>query len=268
MDNNTLWNDLNIFNEEGFSVTSLKYDEYLELLWVGYENGRISSYSPLTGNEQCYSSFCGHKSSVLDMISLPSCIVSVSESAVSVHSSGGIQQHKFAIIEQNEESYQHTCAVSFQPSGGLVHSQSYSNVFVGNSHDYAYVYDLNNTTSPINKYNIHASTICAQASITFIAVGGGDGRIRLLDPSFRSREVQHILEGHTGTVSSLSFHKNGMNILSCGYKSRAINPYDPNSPVTVSTVMYTIHTRLYIYFCCYMCIYVCIVLPRSSSVTL
>lgn len=37
-----------------------------------------------------------------------------------------------------------------------------------------------------------------------LAVGGEDGRIRLLDQRLRSSKVEHILEAHTGPVQALA----------------------------------------------------------------
>lgn len=37
-----------------------------------------------------------------------------------------------------------------------------------------------------------------------LAVGGNDGRIRLLDPRLRSTSVEHVLEAHTGPVQAMA----------------------------------------------------------------
>lgn len=37
-----------------------------------------------------------------------------------------------------------------------------------------------------------------------LAVGGNDGRIRLLDPRLRSTSVEHVLEAHTGPVQAVA----------------------------------------------------------------
>lgn len=37
-----------------------------------------------------------------------------------------------------------------------------------------------------------------------LAVGGNDGRIRLLDPRLRNVSVEHVLEAHTGPVQSVA----------------------------------------------------------------
>ena len=44
-------------------------------------------------------------------------------------------------------------------------------------------------------------------------------------------QVQHSLDAHTGTVLDLSISVNGMSAVSCGYMGKAVNPFDPNSPV-------------------------------------
>lgn len=37
-----------------------------------------------------------------------------------------------------------------------------------------------------------------------LAVGGEDGRIRLLDPRLRSASVEHVLKAHTGPVQAVA----------------------------------------------------------------
>jgi WD40 repeat protein len=97
------------------------------------------------------------------------------------------------------------------------------------------VFDLQNPgAGPLLSFNTEGiGTNCVHASVTFLSLGGADGKIRLFDPSLRSAGVQHTLEAHSGGVNSLSVLEDGSTMVSCGYSARAINPYDPNSPVTV-----------------------------------
>lgn len=257
METSLQWNDyLNFSNEDAIPTSTLKYDNNFELLWIGYANGRISSYSAISDNTRCYSSFMGHKSQVLNISTLPNQVVSFADSSIAIHSTGGSLLHRFARQDESSEAFHHTCGFVYQQSGGLLRSQADYNVFVGHDNECALVYDLN-TSEVIVTYDVMYPTICAQPSVTFLAVGGSDGAIRLLDPSMRSCDVLHRLDAHSGTVNSLSFHSNGMSLVSCGYNARPINPYDPKSPLNVIFFPYSFHRA-----------YICVFISHYSTMSI
>ena len=83
-------------------------------------------------------------------------------------------------------------------------------------------------------YDVNVPTTCCEISEggNFVAMGGNDGKIRLLDSRFRSNRVYKTLDAHSGTVSDLVIDEQSMTMLSCGMISRKLNPYDPQSPIT------------------------------------
>jgi WD40 repeat protein len=111
-------------------------------------------------------------------------------------------------------------------------------LFIGGTSNCAYAYDLNATHAPVAAFGVEVPAICTNSSITFLAVGSEDGRIRLFDPSLRSCDVLHKLDAHSGGVRSLNITHDGTLMISAGYNTRAVNPYDPNSPLTVSLCLF------------------------------
>jgi PAB-dependent poly(A)-specific ribonuclease subunit 2 len=68
----------------------------------------------------------------------------------------------------------------------------------------------------------------AMNSDRFLACGGLDGKLRLLDPSFRKTRVEHTFDAHTGCIVDVA--ASGDYIVTCGMASRSINPYDKSAP--------------------------------------
>ena len=111
-----------------------------------------------------------------------------------------------------------------------------SHLLAGTSGAYSYIYDLNSLSKPIFAYNTVAATICCKTNDggLYIAVGGADGKIRLLDGKLRTNNILHTLDGYSGIVNDIAVETDGVNLFSCGMSGRSINPYDPTSPTSVS----------------------------------
>lgn len=232
------WIDYNSFVSEtsSGSITSLSFHDSCDLLWIGNENGRVTSYlHSFESNILKYSSFMGHSGAVLQLLPIPKHIVSISSEMARIHTLGGlpVTTLKPNLTDFNGEVRELTCGTLFEPSGGLFRAETQNYLFLGASSNLAYAYDLNIPETPLSIFEVDSSSVCVHSSVTFLSVGGLDGKIRLLDPSLRSNSVQHALDAHTGGVSSISAQNDGMTLISCGYQGRAINPYDPNSPMMV-----------------------------------
>lgn len=231
------WADYCAFFGDESALTAMEFDEHYELLWSGSQQGRLTSYLHNGPSEfQKYSSFMAHSSPIVQILNLPKHILSVSESTVRLHTRGGLSMYSFDPIladYHTDNTLSATCGTLFVPSGGLMTSEVQKYLFLGTSGSPAHVHDLNAPEMPVVSYDVLAPTSCVQSSITFLTVGGGDGKIRLLDPSLRSNAVLHTLEAHTGGVSSVSAQWDGMTMVTTGCVGTPINPFDPNSPRTV-----------------------------------
>lgn len=81
------------------AVTCTKYDLTYELLWIGYIDGRVSSFSVDQHSDmRVYSSF-KLTSSVIDIVPTVTGIVVVCANSVSIHTVGGLQQCSYKVDE-------------------------------------------------------------------------------------------------------------------------------------------------------------------------
>lgn len=240
-DNNEIkcnqWIEYNSFIEENGSISALNFHDSTELLWVGNHTGRITSYLHTSESEIIkYSSFVGHYNPVLQLFPISNHIVSISSDQIKMNTLGGLSVAtlKPIIVDYNNDIKELTCGTLFEPSGGLYRPGAQNYLFLGSSGNLSYTYDINTISNdPIITFDVTSPSNCVQSSITYLTVGSSDGKIRLLDPSLRSNSVEHILDGHSGGVSHLSFQTDGMTLISCGYQSRVINPYNQNSSYAV-----------------------------------
>merc|ERR1712110_414274 len=111
-----------------------------------------------------------------------------------------------------------------------------THLLAGTSSSKTFLYDLAVGMSPVMQYStkVASTCICSSNEGNFICVGGSDGSIRIIDGRLRSHHIERTFKAHTGVVSDLIINESNMTILSVGLSGRAINPYDPQSPVTYS----------------------------------
>jgi len=247
-------------------VTSLAFDPSCELLWSGYDSGRVTAtffpgssvdstpeqernmlaYQRRDGWASKYCSFRAFDSAVLEVLPLSSRVLALSRDSARIHSRGGLPYCSFKPLSLagGAGNSAISCGATFQPSGGLMRGVDENYLFLGTSSptsDGALpcpVFDLQNPgVGPLVSIDTGGiSTRCVEAcpaAASFLYLGGADGKIRLVDPSLRSTTVQHTLDAHSGGVRSLSVTADGTALLSSGYTARPVNPYDPQSPVTV-----------------------------------
>lgn len=239
-DNPTRWVDYNSFLDDTGPISALSFHDSSELLWIGNQTGRLTSYLHSSSYDQDsnfvkYSSFSAHNNSIVQLLPISKHILSISSDTVRMHSLGGlpVTQFKPDLTNYNGELGELSCGTLFEPSGGLFRAESQKYLFLGSSHSFDYVYDLNVQDAPLAIFDVEVPSLCVSSSVTFLTVGGVDGKIRFLDPSLRTTSVQHVLDAHNGGLSSFSVQSDGMTLISCGYQSRVINPYDVQSPVLV-----------------------------------
>ena len=197
---------------------------------------------------------------VPQVITLPSCVLSVSMSAIQMHTVGGLFTGKFCtaptgMTEEGEEAFHSfTCAAALRPPGALVTADSVgdTHILVGTSSNFAYMYDINVLDGdPLLVYDVCCPTVCVRASEAHLAVAGTDGKVRLLDSRLRNMNVTHTFDAHTGPVRDLCLQPDGVTMLTCGMVSRPVNPFDPKSPVNVSSPLFLLFLLLVSSYYCF-----------------
>eukprot|EP01041_Mallomonas_annulata_P010849 gene10849-22643_t len=233
------WGVKNRMQEDLEVITSMSYDVQHELLWVGNSAGRVTSYM-IKDKMQRYSSFFISHTTVPSILTTDKSVISITERNIRMHSIGGLGIATYhAPIPSGDinDAPLLTSGILMRPSGALATSSNDgpTHIIVGTSASPAYCYDMLSTESPVVEYDMGASTTCCSSSGLYIAMGGGDGKIRLLDGRLRMKKVSHVLDAHTGIVNDVAVQVDDVTLVSCGMSGRAINPYDPTSPITYSS---------------------------------
>lgn len=216
----------------GDVITAIEYDASSNLLWVGYDCGRISSILE-NGEDDLfqeqptfYSSFSSfRKTPVIELKAVNNGILAVSRNSFRIHSHGGCSLLKHNCFPFNNSA-------SFSSADTLVHRQAgdkqenvpFSHVLIGSSDHNAYIYDINSYYSePVMCFPTDSEVTCVKTSSQmYHAIGGFDGKIRLVDSRLRNNDIEKTLEccggqsnfNRGGYVSGLSFHPDGY-VLSC-----------------------------------------------------
>lgn len=239
------------------AVTVLEYDPNLELLWAGYDDGRVASFAMTTASTapseggydsvqpQRYSSFASSDDAapITQLVPLASCVAAVSTNAIRMHTAGGLTLGRLCSIPHHDPtaaagSPMFTCAAALRPSQALVtaHNVGPTHLIVGTDSSAAYAYDLNIFGGePLLVYDTGsaAATVCVRASDAHLALAGADGKVRLMDTRLRSTGVQHTLDAHSGPVRDVCLLPDGVTMLTCGVISRPVIP-------TTTTIIITI----------------------------
>ena len=245
------------FRDSSYSVTSMCYDDEHELLWVGNSYGYVSSYLVREGMQK-YSSFIPSGTSISEIFPIHKSVLSVSQSALRIHSQGGLPFSSFSNppdFDGNSNAHFYTCGVVFRPPGPLLNSSDIypTHLLAGTSSDNVHVYDISALGPPIATFNTGVASICCRTTTSglYVAIGGGDGKLRLLDGRLRMKKIAHTLDGHSGLVSDFSIEPDGVSLVSCGLSKRSVNQYDPNSfPVRnfvklINYLLIIVFTRAY-----------------------
>ena len=110
-----------------------------------------------------------------------------------------------------------------------------SHAIAGTSKNIALAYDLATfNNKPLLTYDVKVASECVVHEGSHLAVGGSDGKIRLLDGRLRSSTVQHTLNAHSGPVLDICIQPNDVTMYVCGKVARDVNPHDPNGPKRTS----------------------------------
>jgi WD40 repeat protein len=260
-----MWTGHCNFMYEPYPVTSMSYDGQKDLLWTGHMNGRVTSFAfsyesaesgeshpegeriPDIAQPQRYSSFMASDSPIFDVISLGGSIATVSQTQIRLHTEGGLSFGTICSAESlrrglsaADDVVGFSGGAAVLPSGGLATSGRDlrpTHIIAGSSTNHAYAFDVHMVDAePVVTYDVGAPTVCVRSSGSGIrvALGGADGKVRLLDGRLRSRGVDSVLEAHSGAVSDVCLQPDGVTMLTCGVIGRPVNPFDAKSPVNVT----------------------------------
>lgn len=223
---------------EQASSTVLQFDDAVEVLWCGDSSGRITAHQLLSGGYEMdrYASFKVSESPVLDLLPMYESIASVTEKSIRVHSRGGMPLATFDMLGDNSE-FTFTCGnvVKYATESGHIPLS----ILAGTSTQYVNIYDAA-TASALGSFDTECPTVRMSSNAYYVAVAGSDGKVRLMDPRLRSPHVIHTLAAHTGSITDMVLDTDGFSLATCGMNGRALNPYDPKSPIIVSNRCYVL----------------------------
>jgi WD40 repeat protein len=219
-------------------ICALQYDEAFELLWSGSASGRVTSFIPSSPYEsyQKYSSFRVAESPVLDILPCYRNILSVTSDVLRMHTIGGAPLLNYNKPTTGSDSFQFTSASYLRD-----YTQEQCppvNVLAGTSTNILSVFDLS-YGQPVGLFNVETASVKVKSNNTYVATAGNDGRVRLLDGGLRTQHIIHTLTAHTGSILDVALQTDGYYLITCGMSGRALNPYDPKSPIIVSIALCT-----------------------------
>ncbi len=241
------------FSLDEHAVSSVDYDPYSEMVWIGQENGRVSGYSINSGNEvsqdnfepviKPYSSFLASHEYIPQILPNLNSVFSVSQSKICMHSYGGlpfgtITCPNFDNTEFSMDSFSAADMIRdpnvhrFSEAGPLSH------IIAGTASNMAYIFDSNlvsgvDSVLPFMQYDLKSPVVKIVSTGHLFVAAGYDGNVRLLDGKLRSANVIKTLDAHSGTINDMCVMPDGRTLITCGLAARKINPYDPNSPSQV-----------------------------------
>jgi len=185
-----------------FGVSALHFDTSEELLWMGNQNGHVTSYySP---HLQRYTSFQVHPTEgVRDLLSIDRAILALTQTSLRCQMRRGIPM------------FTHSTANMVDMQCMLTYQQRPNQLLLGGLQDKIISLDL----EKLKEIQMHdTGGNCALLRYNGRHVGCGDtsGRISLRDPL--SMNVLHTFDTHSGTLSD--FDMNGHHLVTCGFARR------------------------------------------------
>ncbi|XP_054716046.1 PAN2-PAN3 deadenylation complex catalytic subunit PAN2-like [Uloborus diversus] len=184
-----------------FGVSTVSFDNFEELLWMGNQGGHLTSYS--TAELQKYTSFQVHVSNeVRAIVPHDAGILSLTTNSLRMSARRGLP-----MFSHCSEQVQNMQCMVLTPTGTLL---------MGGHHKNLIELDLN-TVEEINVVQVSGDN-CAilRKHPRFICSGDISGKVALHDPNTLS--VEHIIDCHSGMLSDFDVH--GNQLVSCGFSAR------------------------------------------------
>lgn len=242
-----IWNELFTFNEESIEISSVKFDPFFDILWVGNKNGKIVSYNilPEAQSFQIYSSF-NIKEPVVDILANKFFCVSLGNASLNLNHYGGLELAKIR-LPRLQQGNKFTCMdavrdVRYESSYWYCPSDPANYLITGTDSSQCLLYDLGiistHVSTPAMTYNVNAPVTCLKSNGHVISVGQQNGSIQLFDGKMRNaRPVGGFNPLFPGPVLDMSLmHEDGRVLLALGER-RKHNTY----PVSQ-------HIYIYIYY--------------------
>lgn len=236
------WKEHTSLGGEGFAVTSIEYDNYFDMVWTGYANGRVTGFSvkdepydPANLIEaqglSRYSSFGAVPDMVTRIVPNQHNIVCFGQSKISLRGYGGVSLGSINLDVSTYQSYGqyigYTCGDCIRSPSISRGSSSYfaTSIVAGTSANWAFLYDLTVLHDvPVMTYNVVSPSVQILSNGHLMVAAGYDGSLRLLDGKFRSSEVLTTLEAHLGSIKDVCLQDDGRTLISCGMISKPTAP--------------------------------------------
>lgn len=184
-----------------FGVSTVSFDNFEELLWMGNQGGHMTSYA--TAELQKYTSFQVHVSNeVRAIVPLEHGILSLTSNSLRMSARRGLP-----MFNHCSEQVQNMQCMVLTPTGTLL---------MGGHHKNLIELDLQ-LMEEINVVQVNGDN-CAilRKHPRFICSGDINGKVTLHDPSTLS--VEHMIDCHSGMLSDFDVH--GNQLVTCGFSSR------------------------------------------------
>ncbi|XP_055936356.1 PAN2-PAN3 deadenylation complex catalytic subunit PAN2-like [Argiope bruennichi] len=184
-----------------FGVSTVCFDSFEELLWMGNQGGHMTSYS--TAELHKYTSFQIHVSNeVRAIVPHEAGMLSLTSNSLRMSARRGLP-----IFNHCSEQIQNMQCMVLTPTGTLL---------MGGHHKNLIELDLN-TLEEINVVQVNSDN-CAilRKHPRFICSGDINGKVTLHDPNTLS--VEHTIDCHTGMLSDFDVH--GNQLVTCGFSAR------------------------------------------------
>jgi hypothetical protein len=208
-------------------------DKYEEMVWVGTQRGRVMSYLVDFSNEsEVYRSYSKYtvNERVLQILSRPEGICSLSKSTISFHSRGGVSSELFSkkTVQRmaNHGSFSAIDSFPHHQVHVAIGSSSAKTLFYADvmKGELTTFFDLPHCVSKIHCGNEFSS------GPALIAVGGTNGQISFVEG--RSSRIAHSVTAHPHEVTSIA--SSGNYVFSTGKRdgwARAVTQGSPQSMV-------------------------------------
>eukprot|EP01135_Chromosphaera_perkinsii_P008462 Nk52_evm30s1360 gene=Nk52_evmTU30s1360 len=185
-----------------WSITSVVCDPFEELVWVGSQSGRVTSY--LQGRQlERYTSFLAHTQEVRQLAIFDGGIATITQDNMRVTSRQGLALSTIA----TEHMYDLQCMVQPQKNSSMI--------IVGGNQDHMIAIDA--ARGKIVREYTTEQGVGIMKHDRYLCCGGiSNGLVTLRDAN--TMKAQHILDAHTGPICDMDVH--GNMLATCGYGTR------------------------------------------------
>lgn len=278
------WAEAKRSYEDGHATSALTFDTEEELLWGGYEDGRITSLTQPQGHR--YTSILAHKgveatqieprpphlpplaregTRILGLLTCDAGVLSLSATSVRLHTRGCLRMACFegsvgvrgvrgapgvvVPIERLTSFAFNKPALAMGPGMDSVTHVTVACAGAEKQPPRLYQLDVYSGLTLAKSVDLpHGGGGTAMACGSMLAVGCEDGSVKLYDASLRTHRMESSYEPHAGPILGVAFtvSDGGYRIATIGQRSSSINPYDKNAPRTLhpDTVVKTFDLRM------------------------